>query len=64
MRTTLDLPEELLSQAMVAAGIKTRTAVIIHVLKELIRNETIKEIKSFRGKVSFDFDLDALRGRK
>ena len=37
MRTTLDLPEELLNQAMALSHIKTKTQVIKLALKEFIR---------------------------
>ena len=41
MRTTLDLPEDLLNEAMKAAHIKTKTKVIITALEELIRKSKI-----------------------
>lgn len=63
MRTTLDLPENLLKRAMKTAGVSTKTAVIILALEEFIRKETIRGLKSFKGKVSLDLDLDVLRGR-
>jgi len=64
MRTTLDLPENLLLEAMKAAGIQTKTAVIIEALKELIRKQTISGIKRFKGKIKLDLDLNVLRSRK
>lgn len=64
MRTTLDLPEELVSEAMKATQIKTKTKVIVTALEELIRKSKIAEIKQYKGKLSdFDIDLDVLRGR-
>ena len=64
MRTTLDLPEELVSEAMKATQIKTKTKVIITALEELIRKSKIAEIKQYKGKISdFDVDLDVLRDR-
>jgi len=64
MRTTLDLPENLLLEAMKAAGIQTKTAVIIEALNELIRKQTISGIKRFKGKIKLDLDLNVLRSRK
>ena len=64
MRTTLDLPEDLLKTAMATTHIKTKTKVIITALEELIRKNTIAEILKYEGKVDVDIDLDALRGRK
>jgi Arc/MetJ family transcription regulator len=39
MRTTLDLPEDLLLEAMKTTHIQTKTKVIITALEELIRNQ-------------------------
>ena len=63
MRTTLDLPEQLLSEAMKVTHIKTKTQVIITALEELIRKEQISNLKQFKGTVDLDVDLDQLRER-
>ena len=64
MRTTLDLPEALLTEAMKATHIRTKTKVIITALEELIRKSKIAELKQFKGTVEdLDIDLDTLRGR-
>lgn len=64
MRTTLDLPEDLIEEAMKATHIKTKTKVIIRALEELIRKAKISELKKFKGKVNLDIELDVIRGRK
>ncbi len=64
MRTTLDLPEELLFEAMKATHIETKTKVIITALEELIRKNRISELKKFKGKVDLDIDLNKLRSRE
>lgn len=64
MRTTLDLPEDLVSEAMKATQINTKTKVIITALEELIRKTTISELKDFKGKVDLDIDMNAIRGRQ
>jgi len=64
MRTTLDLPENLLNEAMKVTHAKTKTAVIIKALEELIRKSTISDIKKYRGKINLDIDLDVLRERR
>jgi Arc/MetJ family transcription regulator len=64
MRTTLDLPENLVAEAMKATNIKTKTKVIVTALEQLIRKSKIREIKNYRGQVDLDIDLDAIRGRK
>ena len=63
MRTTLDLPEDLLLKAMSISQIKTKTQVITTALQEMIRKSEISDIKNFKGKVDLDIDLDTLRGR-
>ncbi len=63
MRTTLDLPENLLEEAMKVAHVKTKTNVIVLALKELIRKSKISDLKKFKGKVDLDIDLDVLRSR-
>ena len=64
MRTTLDLPEDLLNEAMKATRIQTKTKVIVTALEELIRKSKITELKKYKGKVDLDIDLDLLRGRQ
>ncbi len=64
MRTTLDLPEDLLKEAMKASHIQTKTKVIITALEELIRKSKISELKKYKGKVDLDIDLDVIRGRR
>ena len=63
MRTTLDLPESLLNEAMALTHITTKTDVIKVALQNLIQNEKIKDIKKYYGKISIDIDLDVLRNR-
>jgi len=64
MRTTLDLPEDLVEEAMKATNIKTKTKVIVAALEQLIRKSKISEIKNYKGQVDLDIDLNELRGRK
>ncbi len=63
MRTTLDLPEELMQKAMSVAQIKTKTKVITLALKELVRKSELSALKKFKGKLDLDIDLDTLRNR-
>ena len=64
MRTTLDLPEELLQEAMNLTHVNTKTDVIKMALENLIQKEKIKELKSYFGKVNLDIDLDSMRNRR
>jgi Arc/MetJ family transcription regulator len=64
MRTTLDLPEDLLVEAMKTTHIHTKTKVIVVALEALIRKTKIAELKQFKGKLKdFDIDLNQLRDR-
>lgn len=64
MRITLDLPEDLLNEAMKVSRHKTKTGVVIAALEEIVRKSRIQEIKEFRGQVDLDIDLSALRKRQ
>ncbi|MBU0464615.1 MAG: type II toxin-antitoxin system VapB family antitoxin [Proteobacteria bacterium] len=64
MRTTLDLPEDLLIEAMKTTHIETKTKVIIVALEELIRKNRIAGLKKFKGKVDLDIDMNQLRDRE
>jgi len=63
MRTTLDLPEELLKKAMRVSRMKTRTATITTALEELVRKSRLQGLREFKGEVDLDVDLDTLRRR-
>ncbi len=63
MRTTLDLPEELLGEAMKITSTRTKTGVIILALRELIRKSKISDLKKYRGKIDLNIDTDELRDR-
>lgn len=61
MRTTLDLPEDLLEEAMRLSKAKTKTSAVILSLQELINKKRIETLRKMKGKISLDIDLDALR---
>ncbi len=63
MRTTLDLPEDLIQKAMALSHIKTKTQVITLALQELIRKSELSDLKTFKGKIDLDIDLDKIRDR-
>jgi hypothetical protein len=63
VRTTLDLPESLVSEAMAVTHIRTKTDLIKTALLNLIQKEKIQGIKKYYGKVDLEIDLNALRNR-
>ncbi|RPJ81140.1 MAG: type II toxin-antitoxin system VapB family antitoxin [Deltaproteobacteria bacterium] len=62
MRTTLDIPENLITEAMELSRISTKTGVIIAALESLIRKSKLSDLKKFKGTVNLD--MDTLRNRK
>jgi Arc/MetJ family transcription regulator len=63
MRTTLDLNEALLNEAMKWTGIFTKTAVINEALKEIIEHKKRMRLIEMAGNVKLDVDLDITRAR-
>ena len=64
MRTTLDLPEPLLTEALKLSNQHTKTAVIIAALEDFVRKQRIQGLRKYKGKVDLDIDLEAVRKRK
>jgi hypothetical protein len=63
MRTTIDIPEKLVNEAMKITNINTKTGVIKEALINLIQKEKVKRIKKFHGKIDLNIDLNSLRKR-
>ena len=63
MRTTIDIPEDLLHEAMRCTHVKTKTSAIILGLKELLRRGKIDHLRALRGKLDLDIDLKSSRRR-
>jgi Arc/MetJ family transcription regulator len=64
MRTTLDLDESLLTEAMKWTGETTKTGAINEALKQIVKFKKRIRLLDLAGKVKFDIDLDATRERK
>jgi Arc/MetJ family transcription regulator len=63
MRTTLDLPEDLLEEARSALGFKSKTDTIVLALRELVRRQRLEQLKGLMGHVRLDVDTDRSRRR-
>lgn len=63
MRTTLDIPEELIEEARDRLGFKSKTDTVVLALRELVRRQRIEELKSILGTIDLDVDVDASRRR-
>jgi len=63
MRTTLDLPRDLIEEAMRVSNVKTKTALIVQALEDFVRKSKLRKLKGYKGKVDLDIDLSILRAR-
>ncbi len=63
MRTTLDLPEDLLNEVRRLLQFKSKTDAVIFSLRELIRRKRIEELKEMAGSIRLDVDLNRSRRR-
>ena len=63
MRTTLDLPENLVDEARAAVGFKSKTDTVVYALREVVRRSRVEDLKSMFGKVRIDLDIAKSRRR-
>ena len=63
MRTTVDLPEDLLEEARRATDSKTMRETIMLGLEELIKKSKREELRQLAGKIQLDFDPSISRSR-
>jgi len=63
MRTTLDIPNNLLEEAMALTNAKTKNQLIKEVLESYIARIKRQRLIALKGTLDLDIDLDTLRGR-
>lgn len=63
MRTTIDVPEDLMEEARRVLGFKSKTDTVIVSLREMIRRKRIDELKNLMGAISLEIDLNKSRRR-
>lgn len=61
MRTTLDLPEDLVEEARSSLGYKSKTDTIIFALRQVVRDTRKEELIAMIGKMEFEVDPTTLR---
>ena len=61
MRTNIIIDDKLMSEAMKLSRLKTKKAVVESGLRLLIQIKKQEQIKSLRGKLEWDGDLDKMR---
>jgi len=64
MRTTIDIPEELLKEVMKITGATTKSQAIKLALEEKIAITKRKRLITMKGSIDLDVDLDVLRNRQ
>jgi len=63
MRTTLDLPADLVDEARNVLGFKSKTDTVVLALREVVRRSRVDELKALMGRVQLDVDIPRSRRR-
>jgi len=64
MRTNIVIDDKLMDQALKASGLSTKKDVVEQALKLLVRRNKQQSIRSLRGNVQWEGDLDEMRGNE
>lgn len=62
MRTNIVIDDQLMMDAIKASGLKTKKEVVEQALKLLVRREQQQKIRTLRGRIQWEGDLDEMRG--
>lgn len=63
-RTNIELDEKLVKEGMRRFAVKTKKDLVNFALKELLRKEKIKGILKWEGKVTWEGNLNKMRGKR
>lgn len=61
MRTNIEIDDKLMADVLEATGLNTKKDAVELGLKTLIKLKKQEEIKKFRGKLTWEGDLDDMR---
>ena len=61
MRTTINVDDEVFSELLDLVEAKTRTEAVNRALVDYVRMKRIEKLRSLRGKVPIDLDVEELR---
>lgn len=61
MRTNIEIDDALMSETLRVTGLKTKRDAVELGLRTLLQLRRQAEIRTFRGKLSWDGDLEAMR---
>ncbi|RUA34021.1 MAG: type II toxin-antitoxin system VapB family antitoxin [Bacteroidetes bacterium] len=64
MRTNIVIEDELMQKAMKLSGLTTKKSTVEAALELMIRLKEQEKLKSFRGKLKWEGDLDQMRTDK
>ena len=61
MRTNIMIDDDLIEEALRTSGLKTKKAVVDAGLRLLIQTKKQADVRSLRGKIAWDGNLDVMR---
>jgi Arc/MetJ family transcription regulator len=61
MRTNVVIDDDLMAEALESTGLNTKKAVIEEALRTLVRLKKQEQVRSLRGKLQWEGDLNLLR---
>lgn len=61
MRTTLDLPADLIDEARAAVGFKSKTDTVVFALREVVRRSKMDDLKALISRIDYTFDPTQIR---
>ena len=64
MRTSMNIPQDLLVQAKKIGKTKTKTQVVIQALEEFIQKRKIIQLLDLKGSLSEEYDYKILRQKR
>ena len=64
MRTRIVIDDQLMQDALLATGLRTKREAVELGLRTLLRLRQQEEIRRFRGKLNWQGDLEAMRADK
>lgn len=64
VRTTLNIDGDALAEAMKHAEGRTKTEVVNEALRHFVPARRLRELSDLRGRIEWEGDMDALRGRR
>ncbi|MEQ1953230.1 type II toxin-antitoxin system VapB family antitoxin [Mesorhizobium sp. CN2-181] len=64
MRTNIEINDKLMAMAMQASGKRTKKETVEEALELLVRLNAQEALRSLRGKIEWEGDLDAMRRDK